>query len=273
MWQLSMTACGVLALAVSAAQATRAGTGPSATMVAMLDFGHRPVVEVGINGAGPYRMIFDTGATGTVVSPDWVDGQAGPVNLRELRVGELSWTHVPVVSQAIFPGQAPPDLPKGVLSAAAFPGYLVTFDYPGKTVSIRKGELPPADGRRVFQYGPNEALPVVPIRVAGREFNLHIDTGSPGGVMLPLRFSKELPLAGELTAAGRARTVAGEFEVFAAPVKGTIELGEYVLDVPQVRFSDLRPGPEPGPGNFGYEVLHTFKVTFDSANRRLLFER
>jgi hypothetical protein len=239
----------------------------SAATVAMLDYGHRPVVEVGINGGGPYRMILDTGATMTVVNPGWVGGNTGPTQLEELRIGALTWTRVDVGSQV------PDDSPKGVLSAAGFPGYLVTFDYPGKTVSIRKGALPKADGKRVLEYGADEILPVVPIRVAGREFNLRIDTGSPGGVMLPVNSSKELPLAGVLVPLGKARTVAGEFDVFHAPVNGTIEIGEFTIDGSDVRFSDLRPGPKPGPGNFGYGVLHTFKVTFDAANRRLLFER
>jgi len=274
MWRMSMTVLGLLALAGEALQGSVGAQAlPAEVTVPMFDFGHRPVIEVGINGQGPFRMILDTGASETVVAPEWVGREAGSIQLREVRIGALSWKHVPAESQAIFAGPIAAEFPKGVLSAAAFPGYLVTLDYPNKTISIRKGELPVADGRRVFQYGRAEALPVAPVRVAGQEFNLHVDSGSPGGVMLPLRFSKALPLGGDLAPVGKARTVAGEFDVFSAPVKGAVELGEYVLDVPAVRFSDLRPGPEPGPGNIGYEVLRTFKVTLDAANRRLFFER
>jgi Aspartyl protease len=276
MHRLMVFAIGLAALAGPGvgAQESRAIEAPAAGVrVPMLDFGGRPVVEVTVNGHGPYRMILDTGASQTVISPEWTDGKTGFVTLDTLGVGALTMAHAPVASQPIFAGSVPDDMPKGVLSAAAFPGYLVTLDYPGKMVSIRKGALPPADGRRVFQYGENEILPVAPVRIAGRELSLHVDSGSPGGVMLPLHFSKELPLAGELSPAGRARTVAGEFEVFTAPLQGTIELGEYVIDAPAVRFSDLRPGPKPGPGNVGFQVLRTFKVTLDASNRRLLFER
>jgi hypothetical protein len=252
------------------ATSTKAGE----TTVPMQDYGHRPVLEATINGKGPYRLVFDTGATGTVISPEWVDGKTGPIQLDTLGIGSLSWKKLPVRSASIFGGgTVPDDFPKGVLSAAAFPGYLVTFDYPNHTITIRRGALPAADGKRVFQYGANEALPVAPIRVGGKELSLHIDTGSPGGLMLPMHYAQELPLSAEPVAAGKARTVAGEFDVVMAPVKGAIALGEYTLDVPMVRFSDLRPGPGPAPGNFGYEILRTFKVTFDSANRRLLFER
>jgi hypothetical protein len=61
--------------------------------------------------------------------------------------------------------------------------------------------------------------------------------------------------------------------VQSATVKGTIEIGEFTLVQKEVRFSDLRPGPEPGIGNIGARVLREFVVTFDSKNRRVKFER
>lgn len=267
------TAGGILLATTLAAQRGPDELPAGGTTVPMLDIGGRPVVEVSVNGNGPFRMILDTGASFTVVNPEWIGGATGPTTLKELRIGTFARHDMPVGSQLLFGGNTPAEFPRGVLSALAFPGYLVTLDYVAKTVSIRKGALPAANGTRVFQYGADEVLPVVPVRVAGREFHLHLDSGSPGGVMLPLRFSKELPLAAELTTAGTARTVAGAFDVFRAPVKGAIELGEFTIDVPSVRFSDLRPGPEPGPGNIGFEALRTFRVTLDSANRRLEFAR
>lgn len=245
---------------------------PAGVTVPMLSFGGRPVVEVKINGT-VHPMILDTGASRTVIDPSWLDGATGPGIVGELAIGTMVLRNASVGRQRLFGGNLPEGMPDGVLSAAAFPGYLVTLDYPNKTVSFVKGALPAADGKRVFEYGASELLPVAPVVVAGREFVIHVDSGSPSAVMLPLRYAKELPLAGELTLAGKARTNAGEFDVFTAPVKGAITLGEFTLDVPVVRFSELRPGPRPGIGNFGYEVLKTFRLTFDSVNRRLRFER
>jgi hypothetical protein len=84
---------------------------------------------------------------------------------------------------------------------------------------------------------------------------------------------QELPLTAAPVEIGRARTVAGTFPVQAATVTGAIEIGEYTLDVKEIRFSDLRPGPQPGIGNVGAEVLQGFVVTFDSRNRRLRLDR
>jgi hypothetical protein len=149
----------------------------------------------------------------------------------------------------------------------------VTFDFPAKTISIVKGALPPADGQTIFQYGADQPLPVAPIRVAGHEYVIHVDTGSPVGVMLPLRYVKELPLDAEPVPIGQARTVAGVFDIFTATVKGEIQLGQFPIADKLVRFSDLRPGAEPGIGNMGSQLLKAFRLTFDSANRRLRFER
>ena len=163
--------------------------------------------------------------------------------------------------------------PRGVLSAAAFPGRLVVLDYPGKQVTIARGALASADNRRIFEYGADEELPVVPVRVGGREYHIHLDSGSPAGVTLPTRYIEEVPLEAPPVTIGQARTVAGTFTMQSATVKGVIEIGEYTLPDKEVRFSDVRPGSKPPIGNLGGRVLHDFIVTFDAANRRLKLEK
>ena len=252
--------------------------------VPMLDVGGRPMVDVRINGKGPYPFILDTGATFTAIDGDLAKELALPqgrdvesestVRVDEFRVGDA-------VAHGFLAGSLPGMLgglgganpPRGVLSAAAFPGQLVVLDYPGKRVTIKPGALPAADNRRVFEYSASEALPVVPVRVAGHVYRIHLDSGSPGGVMLPMKYVAELPLAAPPVEVGHARTVAGTFPVQSATVTGAIEIGEYMLDLKEVRFSDLRPGPEPGIGNIGGLVLRGFVVTFDSKNRRVKLER
>lgn len=268
---MRMTLRAVVAV-ICVLMAANAAAAADKVTVPMLDVGGRPVIEVKINGGAPERLIFDTGASNTVLDPSITGGANGPITLKTLEVGSLTFDNVSVRSSTLIAG-APADFPKGVLSAAQFPGYLVTFDFPAKTITIAKGALPAADGKRTFQYSASEVLPVAPIRVAGKEYVIHVDTGSPGGVMLPLRYSKDVPLEGEMRLAGKARTVTGEYEMFVATVKGDIQLGEFPIAGKEVRFSDLRPGPEPGIGNMGSQLLKAFRLTFDSANRRLHFEQ
>jgi len=52
----------------------------------------------------------------------------------------------------------------------------VVLDYPGKRITIARGALGSADNRRIFEYGADEELPVVPVRVGGREYHIHLDS-------------------------------------------------------------------------------------------------
>ncbi len=256
----------------------------------MDDFGGRPVVNVEIGGKGPFRFIVDTGATLTVINPGLQEELALPaapgmqgvapgggpahaiLSIPELRIGQM-------VIRGLT-AAAPPDnpwkgknMPPGVLSGSSFPGYLLTFDYPRRRIRILKGELARPDSRSIFDYPDGSLLPTVPIRVAGREIRAHLDTGSGHGLTLPSKLIKELPLASEPKEAGTARTYMGESPILSAKVKGPIELGRFMLDMPEVSFADVRSGADASIANLGYEVLRDFVVTLDSKNRRILFER
>jgi hypothetical protein len=257
--------------------------------VPMGDLGGRPTVDVRVNGKGPYRFILDTGANATVVGDDLRDelalpasGMAGQsttggpaeiVSVDDLRIGDAALSGVVAgvgpLSRMFRGGEAP----RGVLSAASFPGYLLVLDYPAKRVLIRKGELPPPDSRTCFEYTAEQMLPNVPVRIAGIEVRVHVDSGSPGALTLPSKYLKELPLASTPSEVGRARTPHGEFPVWSAQMKGGIELGRYTLDLSEVRFSDVNPIPGPPVGNIGYGVLQRFIVTLDSKNRRIRLEQ
>lgn len=255
----------------------------------MLDIGGRPVAEVRINGKGPYRFIVDTGAHVTVIDKTLADelllnevrsatvpeGEVpgAVIRAKEIRLGTAVLKDVTVITaplSAMFSGG---EAPRGVLGAASFPGHLLILDYPGKRIAIRKGTLPAADGRTTFEYSANALLPMVPVRVAGVETRVDLDSGSPMGLTLPVKFLTQVRLASEPKEVGRARTPGGEFPISTAKVDGMIEIGQYRLDPAEVSFSDVAPGREPPNGNIGYQVLRGFKVTFDSVNRRIRLEQ
>ncbi len=259
--------------------------------VPMQDMGGRPVVELRINGKGPYRFVLDTGATTTVVSDALsrelsltppagvqvasVGGGPAPaiVVIHDLRIGNAVLEDVIAAVMPLGSLLKGEDAPRGVLSAANFPGYLLTYDYPGKRISIKKGALESADSKSIFQYTEDQVLPTVPVRIAGHDTQVHLDTGSAFGLTLPVKFLAELPLASQPREAGTARTGEGEFPVSIARVNGTIELGKYRLALDEVRFSDARPGPGPAAGNIGYDVLRDFVVTLDSKNHRIRLDQ
>lgn len=265
----------------------RAVVPEAGTSVPLLDFGGRPVVSLMIGGHGPYRFILDTGAGITVIADDLarelglspppgmqvMSANGGPaptiVIVPEASIAETRLEGITAIAAPLQAMFKEADAPRGVLSAASFPGYLLTLDYPNKRVSIKKGALGPADSKTIFQYNQDDQLPTVPIRIAGHEWHVHLDSGSAYGLTLPTRFLKELPLSSEPVETGKARTPGGEFPIWKATVAGDLELGIYKIHLDHVAFSDVRPGPAPGIGNIGYEVLHGFVVTFDSQNRRI----
>jgi len=259
--------------------------------IPMQDMGGRPVFEIKINGKGPYRFILDTGAVTTVVSDELsrelaltppagvqvtsVGGGPAPaiVVIHDLRIGDATLEGIIAAVMPLGGLLKSEDAPRGILSGASFPGCLLIYDYPGKRVLIKRGALEAADSKSIFQYSEDQVLPTVPVRIAGHDTQVHLDTGSPFGLVLPVKFLTELPLASQPREAGRVRTGGGEFPVSTARVNGTIELGKYKLDPGEVRFSDARPGPGPSIGNLGYEVLRHFVVTLDSQNRRIKIDQ
>ena len=259
--------------------------------VPMQDMGGRPVVELKINGRGPYRFILDTGTVTTIVSEDLsrelsltppAGVQVAPVNggpapaialIHDVRIGDAVLEDMIAAVMPLGGLLKGDNAPRGILSAACFPGYLLTYDYPGKRISIRKGALASADSKSIFQYTKDQVLPTVPVRIAGHDTQVHLDTGSPAGLTLPVKFLAELPLASQPKEAGKVRTHGGEFPVSSARVNGPIELGKYRLGLDEVRFSDVRPGPGPAVGNIGYGVLRDFVVTLDSKNERIRLDQ
>ncbi len=251
----------------------------------MADLDGRPLVEVAINGKGPYKFILDTGADETVIDENLkkelsletvgttaLEPSTGTLRIRTLSIAAVTLEGITIknlLPHGMFGGG---DAPRGVLSAASFPGYLLVLDYPGKRILIHKGELPVADSRTRFEYTRDQILPNVPIHVAGTEVRMHVDTGSPGSITLPAKFLKEVPLASEPTQVGTARTVYGTFPVWSAEVKGSVELGQFNLET-KINFSDVNPLPGPPTGNLGYRALRQFVITLDAKNRRIQFER
>jgi hypothetical protein len=165
------------------------------------------------------------------------------------------------------------DRPRGVLSASVFPGHLVTFDYPGRRIVLKKGSLEKADSTSTHAYPEDDPLPTVPLRIAGHEIRIHVDTGSGHGLVLPTRFLKELPLASKPEPGGTAKFHNGEVPITKARVEGPITIGRYTLDIPEVSFADITALHGPPRGNIGYMVLRDFVVTLDSRNRLIRLVR
>jgi hypothetical protein len=240
--------------------------------------GHVPVIEATINGKGPFHLAVDTGFGGLLqVNANVAEQLKMPV-VGEAMTGDPSGRNpkrVPVhrvesldISTLHFGGLDAGEHTvlgdvDGVVGLNLFRGLLVTFDYPNSRFSVRGGSL--TDG---VAYAIDHGIPAIDIAVNGQATRVHIDSGSPAQVSLPLQSAKSLTLAEEPRVVGHGRTADGEFDVYAAPLNGEVSAGGITLKNPRLDFVDVFP-----IGNLGYRFLKDLVVTFDPASRKVQFVR
>jgi hypothetical protein len=243
----------------------------------------RIVVEVMLDGKGPFPFLFDSGAHGSVMDLEFAKAQklllggevrvgspGGPgrtgqfATVKQVSVGGLSVQGMMIVAFTGLPFKGP-DAPRGVLSPYSLAGLLVRFDYPTSRVIFTRGALPQPDGREIFGWTAQQPLPVIPITVGGQKLDANVDTGARFALSLPESLAKTLPLAAPPVDAGRARTVDQDVAAKTARLKGSLTLGRYSLENPTLMFSALHVDV----ANVGPPLLRQFSLTLDPANRRL----
>jgi hypothetical protein len=246
----------------------------------------RIVVDVMLDGKGPFPFVFDSGAHGSVMDLEFARAQGialGPqvmvgspggagrpgqlATIGKLELGGLSLGGMTVVAFTGLPFKDS-NPPRGVLGPYGLAGLLITLDYPHSRLVFARGALPEPDGREIFGWSADQPLPQVPISLAGQKVDVHLDTGARYGISLPLSFEKTLPLVAPPVDAGRARTVDQDVAAQRATLKGTMTLGRYTLENPTLMFSSLHQDV----GNIGPPLLKQFTFTLDPANRRLRLE-
>src|ERR1051326_8132692 len=122
----------------------------------------QPVVEVYLNGKGPFRMFLDTGAGSTVLDRSLADelalrhvgktrmgDPANPeaiaadlVRIDSLRIGPASFEGIEAASWDRSGLRRDANPPRGVIGFALFRELLLTLDYPGAQVRLAHGTLP-----------------------------------------------------------------------------------------------------------------------------------
>ena len=255
-------------------------------VVPMRTEGRAPLIEITVGGRGPYTFVLDTGAGGSVFTKALAETlglrvtgvsrvgspvaggtprEASLIEVDRLEVGGAVLEKMSAVAMDLSPvGLGAPGGPQGVLSPAAFHGALVTFDFAGGRLVLRRGALPAPDGQNVFGWDSTARLPQVPVDLPGGRQVVHVDTGSPAGLSLPASWAEKLPLAAKPESTGVARTVDHTFVRRSARMKGTASIGRHRFENPEVTFAD-----EIVTGNVGMGWLRGYKLTLDPANRRL----
>ncbi len=257
---------------------TRVG-GP--TRVKMAEGATHVLIDVRLNGKGPYRLLLDTGAATTVLDEDLVkelgleprgttrigdpsNPEANEVDRVELASVELGDARFEGVAAVGWRG---PSLTaaigaRGVLGLPTFRDCLLTIDYPSREVGVAPGELPPVDGRRVLELAVRP-IAEIPVEVAGHRAFAHLDIGNASSLAVPGVYRDSLRTKGEVRT-GRGMRASGPVEFTITTLDGDLRLGEAVLHDPEIRFDDKLDHV-----NVGYGVLRGFALTLDQKHGRV----
>ena len=246
----------------------------------------RPVLEVMINGEGPFKFVLDTGASQSMISFDLAKKLKLPESgtsavtapnsgrviqsprfmIRELKVGDVKFFRLNAVS--IMDGDWLRSISAdGILSAQDFTGFLVTLDYRQRRLVLEPGRLPEADKLTVFDYLKRNLIPGLMLDVDGKETFFHLDTGSPLYIALPSSMLESADYLQPPRMIGQAETVTGTFLIYWGQLAGDIKFGKYTIERPGVQIMGQMPY-----GNLGYRFFRDYLVTFDYAGHRVRFK-
>lgn len=244
------------------------------------------IENVMVNGQGPYRFLLDTGAEGAgrvdrslvqalglpnLGGQESVDLQGKKLDmtshrLESLVVGSLSFTGVEVMSRDYNasirgPGLRPID---GILGYHLFNEYLLTINYPARTVTVTRGELPVPDDKKILAIISDDEDPEIKIRVDGRVARALLDTGAMGPLVVPAALAKDLKFAPDPP--GKTSDPASRIRT--QTLDGSLNIGEIEIRNPQTGVAGSLEHSV-----IGVDILASLAVTYDQKNARVLVER
>lgn len=174
-----------------------------------------PLVDVSVNGSGPWTFLVDTGATAVTVSADLADGsglaRGQVVGHGTSGLGDFTFTSAHLDSLVAADRELGPltvqveDLARlcevagedvhGILGHAAFAELVLALDYPGETLSLLDRCPSPVGDPITFRHGPaGPRVLLVDGTLEGRGgLEFIVDTGS-SVVLVAERTAREIGL-------------------------------------------------------------------------------
>lgn len=246
---------------------------------------NRPVVDVIINKE-ELKFIFDTGASGAVVTKDAYE----ILNLEELgktKVGspndpqainairtkiekmELGGSVFEDISAVVIDfSTIMPDLKiDGIIGPNNFKHYLITFDYFNENILLQPGSLDP-DEKGVLKTTFSRIV-AFDVFINDKKFEGHIDTGAPSYVTIPYEWKNKFTFTAEPEFVRKGKLASGEVDVYKAKLIGSVIIGEIEIVNPEINlisggFKTL---------NLGYEFLKEYKLTIDKKSNLIRLKK
>jgi hypothetical protein len=240
--------------------------------------GHLFTVEAKLDGVGPFRFAIDSGSGGmlritpamqqaigaTVLGAVMTGDPSGknPQRRSLVRVGvvELGGARFTGVEATVSEGRGA----DGVIGLAMFAQLTATLDYPKLQLRLSRKPLAPT-APHTIAYAIEHGVPVIDLDAGGAALRADVDTGSPAVLSVPVAWTKKLAFASPLRVVGKGRTVANEFEIRAAELRGELRIAGFALAAPRIDVVEMFP-----VANVGSQFLRRYAVTFDGVNKRIM---
>ena len=226
-----------------------------------------PLVNVTLNGKGPYKLLVDTAANVTLLQMRVADELALPVlrpgdtsrlvSLKSMRIGNAHFDDMVVGARAWDE-----DI-DGVLGFAVFADCLLTMDYPRQQLVLRNGDLPAANGKDIFIYGLDNRSPTLEVMIGSEKLNILVDTGARQALVLPNAIASRFNFNGVLKPGptlSTFHTAPSQSQI--GRLADTIKMGAHHIDGARVHVWEDIPV-------LGSDLFKDFVLTFDQKNRTL----
>lgn len=227
-----------------------------------------PLVEVRVNGKGPYRLLIDLGANVTILRRDVVDATGSRVLFDRarsdiVRVDSMTIGGVTLIDMTV--GAYDTLDVDGVLGFNVLQHSSFTLDFVDQRLIFHDRRLPRPDGVSVFAYTVIDNLPFVMLHVGPESLAVNLDTGASEFLTVSPDVQARLPWRAQ-PAPGRMtyNNQTGATQVQEGQLDGSTRLGKLRLQVPVVYVN-----PDASHSWLGAGAMQGFIWTFDTAQRRV----
>jgi predicted aspartyl protease len=245
---------------------------PEGAAVSLLGPRDLPLVEVYVNGRGPYRLLVDLGSNVVLLRRDVVDATGVEVVVERPGTDIVRMDRLEIGSAAyenVYAGSYDELDVSGVIGYNLLSLSSFTLDFPGRRLAMHRDSLPPSDGDRVLEYVVEDRLPYLPVLLDGTtSLLLNFDTGATNWIVIPPSMATSLtwvtePRPGPVLY--NNQTGAARVEI--ARLDGELKFGRYSIDRPVVFLE-----PDVEDAWLGSGILADYALDFDPARARVRIE-
>jgi hypothetical protein len=239
--------------------------------------GTNPIIEINLNGKGPFKFIFDTGSPGllkldeslfTALNLNQTDsilaGDGSGINdswhkvtnVASLSIGGMTLYNVSAMVRN-YNRRANMDKVDGIIGLDFFKGKTVELDFAKNTFTISAKRLNEND-MFVIKTPIERGIPTANLLIGTKAINAVFDTGNTGNLTLHEDDITNTMIVGTPLVVGRAQTVNNVFEIKQAQLKDAIQIAGHSLNYSLININGLLP-----KANMGIKFIKQFKVSFD----------